>query len=128
MDHTNLLKNMKKFNDKSRLKTKEGRDKKRNAFDIVNALYEGRELTLNAFRNGIVPIKEKQGKQGKGLKILTHKQMLQRLPIALAQVKAGNTCENLLNEIRQIKHSLYQAKEITKNSIQQYEGAPFASL
>ena len=40
--------------------------------------------------------------------------MLQRLPIALAQVKAGNTCENLLNEIRQIKHSLYQAKVITK--------------
>ena len=40
--------------------------------------------------------------------------MLQRLPIALAQVKAGNTSENLLNEIRQIIYSLYQAKEITK--------------
>ena len=36
--------------------------------------------------------------------------MLQRLPIALAQVKAGNTCENLLNEIRKIIYSLYQAK------------------
>ena len=46
MDQTNLLKNMKKFNDKSRLKTKEGRDKKRNAFDIVNALYESRQLML----------------------------------------------------------------------------------
>ena len=48
------------------------------------------------------------------LKILTPKQMLQRLPIALAQVKAGNTSENLLNEIRQIIYSLYGAKRITK--------------
>ena len=48
------------------------------------------------------------------LKILSPKQMLQRLPIALAQVKAGNTSENLLNEIRQIIYSLYRAKEITK--------------
>ena len=40
--------------------------------------------------------------------------MLQRLSIALAQVKAGNTSENLLNEIRQIIYSLYWAKEITK--------------
>ena len=46
-------------------------------------------------------------KQGKGLKILTPKQMLQRLPIALAQVNPGNTSENLLNEIRQIVYSLY---------------------
>ena len=53
-------------------------------------------------------------KQGTGFKILTHKQMLQRLPIALAQVKAGNNSENLLNEIRQIVYSLYQSKEITK--------------
>ena len=52
--------------------------------------------------------------KGKGLKILTPKQMIQRLPIALAQVKASNNSENLLNEIRQITHSLYQSKEITK--------------
>ena len=52
--------------------------------------------------------------KGKGLKILTPKQMLQRLPIALAQVKACNNSENLLNEIRQIVYSLYQSKEITK--------------
>ena len=45
---------------------------------------------------------------GTGLKILTPKQMLQRLPIDLAQVKAGNNSENLLNEIRQIVFSLYQ--------------------
>ena len=52
--------------------------------------------------------------EGKGLKILTPKQMLQRLPIALAQVKAGNNSESLLNEIRQIVYSLYQSKQITK--------------
>ena len=51
---------------------------------------------------------------GTGLKILTLKQMLQRLPIALAQVKAGNNSESLLNEIRQIVYSLYQSKQITK--------------
>ena len=43
--------------------------------------------------------------------------MLQRLPIALAQVKTGKTSENLLNEVRQIIYSWYQAKEITKKGI-----------
>ena len=52
--------------------------------------------------------------KGKGLKILTPEQLLQRLTIALAQVKAGNNSEKLLNEIRQIVYSLYQSKEITK--------------
>ena len=51
---------------------------------------------------------------GKGLKILTPRKMQPRLLIALPQVKAGNTCENLLNKIRQIIYSLYRAKEITK--------------
>ena len=40
--------------------------------------------------------------------------MLQRLPVEIAQVKAGNTSENLVNQIRQIIYSLYQANEITK--------------
>ena len=40
--------------------------------------------------------------------------MLHRLPIALAQVKSSNTSENKLNEIRQIIHSLYREKEVTK--------------
>ena len=48
------------------------------------------------------------------LKILTPRQMHQRLPIALAQVKAGNNSESLLNEIRQTVYSLYQSKQITK--------------
>ena len=51
---------------------------------------------------------------GKGLKILTPNQMLKRLPIALAQINAGNNSESLLNEIRQIVYSLYRSKEITK--------------
>ena len=53
-------------------------------------------------------------KQGTGLKILAPKQMLQRLSIALAQVKAGNNSENLLNEIRQTIYSLDQSNKITK--------------
>ena len=55
------------------------------------------------------------------LKALTPKQMLQRLPIALAQVKAGNNSQNLLNEIRQIVYSLYQSKEITKKVYNIYQ-------
>ena len=59
--------------------------------------------------------KSKQNKtEGTGLKILTPKQMLQQLPIALAHVEEGNNSEKLLNEIRQIIYSLYQSKEITK--------------
>ena len=52
--------------------------------------------------------------KGAGRKILTPKQMLQWLPTALAQVKAGNDSESLLNEIRQIVYSLYHSKQITK--------------
>ena len=52
--------------------------------------------------------------EGTGLKILITKQILQRLPISLAQLKAGNNSQSLLNEIRQIVYSLYQSKEITK--------------
>ena len=53
--------------------------------------------------------------KGKGLKILTTKQMLQRLAKSLAQLKPGNNSERVLNEIRQIAYSLYQSKQITKN-------------
>ena len=52
--------------------------------------------------------------EGTWLKTLTLKQILQRLLIALAQVKTGNNSKNLLNEIIQIVYSLYQSKEITK--------------
>ena len=49
--------------------------------------------------------------KGTGLKILTPNQMLKRLPIALAQIKAGNNSESLLNEIRQFVYSLYRSKK-----------------
>ena len=52
--------------------------------------------------------------KGTGLKILTPKQLFQRLPIVFGQVKAGNNSKNLLHEIRQIVYCLYQSKEITK--------------
>ena len=52
--------------------------------------------------------------QGLGLKILTPNQMLSRLPIILAQLKAGNNSEKLKNEIRQLLYSLYRSKKLTK--------------
>ena len=53
-------------------------------------------------------------KQGTGLKILTRKQMLQRLSIAFAQVKANNNSENFLNQIGQLVYSLYESKKKLK--------------
>ena len=52
--------------------------------------------------------------QGFGLQMLTPNQMLSRLPITLAQLKAGNNSEKLKNEIRQILYSLYRSKKLTK--------------
>ena len=51
---------------------------------------------------------------GQGFKILTRNQMLSRLPISLAQLKAGNNSEKLKNEIRQLLYSLYRSKKLTK--------------
>ena len=53
-------------------------------------------------------------KHGEVLKILTPERILQRLPIALAQVKTGNTSKNLLHEIKQIIYSLYWSRKLTK--------------
>ena len=58
--------------------------------------------------------KEIQKQQGSALNILTPNQMLCRLPISLAQLKAGNNSEKLKNEIRQILYSLYRSKKLTK--------------
>ena len=87
--------------------------------DSVTSLVQGREMVINAFKSGIFQVskesqEDEESQERKGLKILTPNQMLKRLPIALAQVKAGNNSEGLLNEIRQIVHSLYRSKEITK--------------
>ena len=53
-------------------------------------------------------------KKGKGLKIMTPNQLLTRLPILLAQKKAGNNSQKLNNEIRQIIYSLYSSKNLSK--------------
>ena len=58
--------------------------------------------------------KEIQKQRGSALNILTPNQMLSRLPISLAQLKAGNNSEKLKNEIRQILYSLYRSKKLTK--------------
>ena len=71
---------------------------------------KGKELPLNLARIARVA----KDPDHSNLKILTPKQMLKKLPTALAQVKAGNTSETLLNEIRKIMYSMYRAKEITK--------------
>ena len=79
--------------------------------DIIDFLNDNSKITSD------VIYKSKQNEKtgtGTGLKVLTPKQMLQRLPVFLAQVKAGNNSESLLNKIRQIVYSLYQSKQITK--------------
>ena len=84
----------------------------------MHRFFKSRERIFDAFESKIFLTKY----MGAGilspdhsrLEVLTPKQMLQRLPIALAQVKAGNNSENLLNEIRQIVYSLYQSREINK--------------
>ena len=53
-------------------------------------------------------------KKGEGLKILTNKQMLNRLPILLAQIQSGNNSKSLKNELRQVLYSLYRSKVLTK--------------
>ena len=79
---------------------------------------QGREKILDAFESKIFSTKfNGAGILNLGhsrLKVLTPKQMLQRLRIALGQVKAGNNSESLLNEIKQIVYSLYKSKQITK--------------
>ena len=55
-------------------------------------------------------------KKGEGLKILTSKQMLNLLPILLAQIQAGNNSKSLKNELRQILYSLYRSKVLTKTA------------
>ena len=81
-------------------------------------LYKARNAAIKLYHDYSSMMSEAKAKakatKGTGLKILTPKQMLQRLPIALAQVKAGNNSESLLNEIRQIVYSLCQSKQITK--------------
>ena len=88
----------------------------KNFLHNIDMLYKARNEAIKLYDDYSSMMSEAKLKATKetGLKILTPEQMLQGLPIALAQVKAGNNSDNLLNEIRQIVYSLYQSKEITK--------------
>ena len=112
MDQSNLLKKLVGFDNKYRPRTIEVQHKERDTYKSAYTLYIGRELILNGFKSGIFPIK---ATKSEGLKILTPRQILQRLPRALAQAKVGNISQNLANEVRQIMYSSHRAKEITKN-------------
>ena len=94
-------------------------DNQKRALANINVFYNARENAIKFIRDyGRMILEAREQalveEYGKGLKILTPNQMLKRLPIALAQVKAGHNSESLLNEIRQIVSSLYRSKEITK--------------
>ena len=84
----------------------------------LNMFYNAREEAMKFIEDyGSMILEAKKlarEHEGTGLKILTPNQMFKRLPIALAQVKAGNNSEGLLNKIRQIVYSLYRSKGITK--------------
>ena len=84
----------------------------------INILFNARDNAIKYIEDYISMILEAKKlaieKEGTGLKILTSNQMLKRLPIALAQMKAGNNSESLLNEIRQIVYYFYRSKKITK--------------
>ena len=81
-------------------------------------LYKAKSETIKFYDDYSLMVSEAKSKaratKGTGPKILTPKQMLQILPIALAQVKAGNNSVSLLNEIRQTVYSLYKSKEFIK--------------
>ena len=93
----------------------ESEDQK-NVIKAVKTLYEPRQNVIKLFDNYSRMVSEAKykAKRGKELKILGHKQMLQRLSIALAQEKAGDTSANLLNETRQIIYPLYREQKFTK--------------
>ena len=113
LEQANLMAHIHDFVKNTKPQDPKQKKLKSDVLDSVRGLVKGRELMYNAFRSGIFH-KLEESQEGEGLKILTPNQMLKRLPIALAQVKAGNNSESLLNEIRQIVYSLYRSKEITK--------------
>ena len=96
--------------------TKRKLKEQKNALYSIETLYKARNGVIKFYDDYFLIMSEAEIKAVKGteLKILMPKQKLQRLPIDLAQIKADNNSENLLNEIRQIVYSLYQSKEITK--------------
>ena len=93
---------------------KETRDRQKNYLQYLNIIQKGYKNSVQKKQRVLKARRLAKEQEGTGLKILTPNQMLKSLPIALAQVKAGNNSESLLNEIRQIVYFLYRSKEITK--------------
>ena len=118
-DQSDLADQINNFIKETRPKNYDKKQDKKIVTKNLRNFLKAREMVLNGFRSKIFLTKSTGtglfNTDNSKLKILTPKQMLQRLPIVLAQVKAGSNSENLLNEILQIINSLYQAKEITKN-------------
>ena len=94
-------------------KSKDQLDTIKNIKNLYNSI--DKVIKLFNYYAKIISETMNKTKQRAWLKILFPKQILQRLPKALAQVKASNDSEDLLNKIRQIVYSLYQTKNITKN-------------
>ena len=113
IEQANLLSHINDFKKNTKRRYPEKRKLRSDVLDSAAALVKGREMVLKALKSGIFQRSE-ESQEGEGLKILTPNQMFKTLPIALAQVKAGDNSESLLNEIRQIVYSLYRSKEITK--------------
>ena len=112
----NELQNIFKTNLNEKSKGRFKSEEQKSGLQNIKLLCESRQAVIKLFNkySAITSEAKYKTEYGKGLKILTPKQMLQRLPIAVAQVKAGNTSQNLVNKIRQIIYSLYRTKEITK--------------
>ena len=117
---SNMYKNLNTTTDINKTKEYKIEDKLANSMiNIKNDPANNAKKIRN--KNNMVKIVElilefnKLNQLEKGLKILTPNQMLSRLPISLAQLKAGNNSEKLKNEIRQILYSLYRSKILTKN-------------
>ena len=124
-------------NKEGKISIQEAKDQQKNYYNYLNTIRKGNKsanqkrtlaninILFNA-RNNAIKFYEDYGsmvfearkltreQEGEELKLLTPNQMIKRLPIALAQIKAGNNSESLLNEIRQIVYYLYRSKKITK--------------
>ena len=100
---TDLLAEIMNFREKTKPRSQEKKQDKEIVLENLYNFFEGREKILDAFESKIFSTKSKVAGflnlDRSKLKILTPKQMLQRLPIVLAQVKAGNNSGSLLNEI-----------------------------
>ena len=119
LDDAKELQNIYKTNLNEISKGRPKSEEQKSALENIKLLYKSRKVVIKLFDDycSVVSEAKCKTKYGEGLKVLSPKQMLQRLPIALEQVKTGNTSENLLNVIRQIINSLYQQRKLLRKYI-----------